>query len=301
MTKRRKHVHPELLERLHADLAQLHPDQLPPEQIRFLVRQYYALQKIRIACGNAATAAEKRGQPHFLGRWFHEQLLPLEDDIRTVLATWLTQVEPGRWCLAVVGVGPILAAGLLAHAYPDPPFATAGKLWRYAGLDPTASWQPGRSRPYNAQLKVLCYKLGESFMKFSNHPSCYYGQIYRARKEQEQRKNNAGHFSTLAQQALSYARDPQSRAYYEAGKLPPGRIELRARRYAVKLFLAHYQQIVWFCRYRVLPPAPYPLAYLGRSTWIAPPHSEVIPGLTDAFAAVGAVIPQVTRGLGANE
>lgn len=295
MARKRKQASPELLERLYADLAHIPPGQLSPEHIRFLVKHYYAIQKIRVASGNTATASERRGQPHYLGRWLQEQLLLLEHDIRAILQRWVESLEAGRWCLAVVGVGPILAAGLLAHSNHEDPFPTAGKLWRYAGLDPTVRWEPGQPRPYNAQLKVLCYKLGESFMKFSNHPSCYYGHIYRARKEQEQRKNEAGKFKDLAARALAYAKDPASRAYYEQGKLPPGRIELRARRYAVKLFLAHYQEVLWFCRYRTLPPKPYVLEFLGKNTWIAPPHSEVIPGLIEAFHKIGALIPHVVQ------
>ena len=51
-----------------------------------------------------------------------------------------------------------------------------------AGLDPTVTWGKGERRPWNAELKVLCWKLGDSFVKVSNKEGALYGRIYRERK-----------------------------------------------------------------------------------------------------------------------
>ena len=39
-------------------------------------------------------------------------------------------------------------------------------------------------RPWNAKLKTLCWKIGESFVKVSNNPQDVYGHIYAERKMQ---------------------------------------------------------------------------------------------------------------------
>ncbi len=56
------------------------------------------------------------------------------------------------------------------------------------------------------------------------------------------------------------------------GKLPPGQIDARSRRYAVKLFLSHLQ-LVWYEKhYGEKPPLPYPIAILGHAHMINSPH-----------------------------
>lgn len=57
-------------------------------------------------------------------------------------------------------------------------------------------------RPWNARLKVLCWKTGESFIKNEDKKGDYYGVIYRVRKDQEVAKNRAGEFSEQARQKL---------------------------------------------------------------------------------------------------
>ena len=47
-------------------------------------------------------------------------------------------------------------------------------------------------RPWNADLKLICWKAGESFVKTSNHPSDIYGHIYAERKLWEIQQNENG-------------------------------------------------------------------------------------------------------------
>ena len=56
------------------------------------------------------------------------------------------------------------------------------------------------------------------------------------------------------------------------GKLPDGRLHLRAQRYAVKLFLAHWHEVAYRNRYDKAPPLPYPIAHLGHAHVIAAPQ-----------------------------
>jgi len=130
-------------------------------------------------------------------------------------------------------------------------------------------------RPWNASLKVLCWKIGDSFVKQSGSDKCVYGHIYRARKEQEVAFNNEGRFADQAAKSLveRNIKDKDLRVCYEAGRLPDGRIDLRARRYAVKLFLSHLHFVMFEDRFGEPPPKPYVLTVEGgHAHFIAPPH-----------------------------
>lgn len=50
--------------------------------------------------------------------------------------------------------------------------------------------------------------------------------------------------------------------------LPPGRIQLRAKRYAVKLFLAHFHNKWYEIHFGCPAPLPYPIAHLGHVHFI---------------------------------
>lgn len=141
-------------------------------------------------------------------------------------------------------------------------------------------------------------------MKQSNNPECFYGHIYRDRKALEITRNDSGHFAPQAQrEANKPGRDTGKWAWnnacYPAGttaatlalpveKREPylksvrgapgsgipmlhlGHINDRAKRYAVKLFLAHFHA-EWFRReFGREPPLPYPIAHLNHAHVIAP-------------------------------
>ena len=122
-------------------------------------------------------------------------------------------------------------------------------------------------RPWNARLKVLCWKLGESFVKVSGHDDAYYGKIYAARKEQEVARNESGDFADQAAHKLETTNIGKATDAYKAyieGRLPPAHIYSRAKRYAVKMFLSdlHY---VWFKHaFQREPPRPYVEEHLGH-------------------------------------
>ena len=152
---------------------------------------------------------------------------------------------------------------------------TVGHIWRYAGYDPTCEWKRGEKRPWNASLKVLCWKAGESFVKVSGKEEAFYGQIYKKQKEKYVAKNLAGGFAETAAATLkkkTWGRDTIARAAYESGRLPDGHIHAMAKRYAVKLFLAHLHDRWFRLHFGTEPPKPYPIAYLDHVHYIAPPE-----------------------------
>lgn len=312
-------------------------------QARFLVDSYYQIQKYRIATHLQVLQLKNSSEPTEPIQWVRDVSVKIEAFIRGVLDEYSAHHPAGKWARAQVGIGPVLAAGLLAHVDPHQ-CSTAGKLWRFAGLDPTIKWvgkegarevvrevAGGRKslddvgvmtvamklnlnpilflqhvaaldadensdeekseyslssveavaarRPWNARFKVLCWKIGDSFCKVHNKPSAYYGRVYAERKAYEIARNEAGKNAEIAKRALeekAYGKDTEAYKHLSKGKLPPGQLELRARRYAVKLFLAHFLEV--YRRVEGLPVVlPYPIAVLGHSDYLPPPGDNDIP------------------------
>jgi len=122
-------------------------------------------------------------------------------------------------------------------------------------------------------------------VKFHNRDACVYGKLYAERKRYEIDRNLRGEHAETARLTLEAKKFDKSTPTYHAyqdGKLPDGRIELRARRWAVKLFLSGLHEAMYFDRYGTLPPKPYALEHLGHAHYIAPPHLEEIPGWAEA-------------------
>lgn len=285
---------------------------LGPQEARYLVDTYYQVQEFRKATGNQNRALSESAEPHDTITFFANQFTMIEKQIKGALDVYSAADPLAQWARSQVGIGPVIAAGLLAHI--DIRKApTVGHIWRFAGLDPTIRWGKGEKRPFNASLKVLCWKIGDSFVKFSGRDDCFYGRIYRERKKYELDRDATvyevdtalvkgamsdpnqgayivrdgeqisayliegkwycgGHakacYETLATRNI---RDKETRAVYESGHLPAGRLDLRARRYAVKLFLAHYHETGYKLHYKKDPPAPYPIAQLGHTHKIEVP------------------------------
>lgn len=130
-------------------------------------------------------------------------------------------------------------------------------------------------RPWNANLKTLCWKIGESFVKVSNRPQDYYGKIYQQRKALEKARNERGEYADQATTKLEkfkIGKTTEAYAQYSTGHLPDAHIHERAKRYAVKLFLAHWHHVAFVLEFKTDPPKPYPIAYLGHVDFISPPN-----------------------------
>lgn len=263
----------EPMQRLSRDLRNS-AKQLTPSQARYLVDLYYQVQEYRKRAANQARAMGESGEPHELVTWVFGNMEMLENDIRRALDRYSDGQIPGQWAKSITGIGPVLSAGLLAHIdITQAP--TVGHIWRFAGLDPTVTWEKKSKRPWNAKLKVLCWLAGESFVKVSNNEKDVYGHLYAVRKEQEQERNEAGAFAEQAAAVLAnkkIGKDTDAYKAYSVGKLPPAHIHARAKRYAVKLFLAHYHHVAYETQYDAPPPKPYVLEHMGHVDYKAPPN-----------------------------
>ncbi|MGH9389236.1 MAG: hypothetical protein ACRD1Z_06430 [Vicinamibacteria bacterium] len=257
------------VQRLTRDLAAASRT-LSAGEARFLVDAYYTMQDQRIRSSNQIRSLVKSEEPHDVLAWFMAQAEGLEDQVKRALGAYAAAPLVGKWSLSQYGIGPVIAAGLLAHI--DITKApTVGHIWRFAGLDPTVTWKEGQKRPWNARLKVLCWKLGESFKRFSGKEACVYGTVYLARKRQEVLRNDSGAFADQAALTLAARPKHKQRAIYADGRLPNGRLDLRATRYAVKLFLAHWHHVASEVEYGTPPPKPYVIEHLGHAHFVAPP------------------------------
>jgi len=177
---------------------------------------------------------------------------------------------------SVDGIGAVIAAGFLAHIDIER-CPTVGHIWAFAGLDPTRTWGKGEKRPHNSDLKTLCWKAGESFVKVSGKETAFYGHIYAKRKEYEIKRNEAGELADQAEEALKakrIGRGTGAYKHYSAGRLPPAHIHARAKRYAVKLFLAHLHEVWYREHHGKAPPLPYPVAHLGHAHKIPVPMND---------------------------
>jgi len=246
---------------------------LAPDEARYLVDAYYAVQSYRIRFGNQIRALTESGEPHELFRWMYGNIEGLEGNVKRALDAYSGSQPVGIWARTVPGIGPVLASGLLAHI--DIAKApTAGHIWSYAGLNPEQRWEKGQKRPWNANLKRITFLIGESFVKVQSRQRDVYGHVFAERKKLEQEANECGFYADQAQaiiQSKRLGKETEAYHWYSEGKLPPAHLHARARRYAVKLFLAHLHAVWYEIENGAPPAAPYVLTHLGHAHYIKPP------------------------------
>ncbi len=263
----------EPITRIQKDLALAARD-LTSEQARYMVDAYYSVQKQRVGMGNLRKAMAEEGEPNLTVEWLGQQAVALENSIRRAMDIYSSSTTVGEWSKSITGIGPVLAAGLMAHIDIERA-QTAGAIWRFAGYDPTSVWEKGKKRPFNARLKVLCWKIGQSFIKVQNHETDVYGKVYAQRRAQEEERNDSGAYAELAASTLeerNFKGDTVTRAAYKAGRLPDGRIQHRASRVAVKLFLAHWHAVAYRSHFGKQEPLPYVIEHGGHVHHLQPPN-----------------------------
>ena len=293
---------------------------LSRREARFLVDYYYSQQDRRKRSDNQGRALEASAEPHEVISWLGDQNRMLENDIRRALDAFSASKELGVWARTQVGIGPVIAAGLLAHIDLRK-CPTVGKIYRFGGYDPTVIWRStqkcekwlkehdnditdeaigryakyfGRrattliryadetnegkpkkrtpktvaaalaKQPWNAKLKTLFWKIGESFVKVSGKSDAVYGHMYLERKAYEAVANERGEYAKQAAAVLEACSTHKQKATYETGKLPLGHLHERAKRHTVKQFLSDYHATGR--KILGLPiPLPYPIGILGHA------------------------------------
>lgn len=129
-------------------------------------------------------------------------------------------------------------------------------------------------RPWNAKLKVLTWKIGESFVKQqSSKGGEFYGHFYVERRAMEEAANSAGKNKELAlAKAQTVGAKTEAYKHYSEGLLPPGHLYARAKRWVVKLFLSHYHHVGYEMLHGKPPDRPWIITHGGHSDFIPPPN-----------------------------
>lgn len=280
---------------------------LSPDEARFLVDAYYQHQGNRLRADNQVRALSRSEEPCDVLLWLTAEAGVLEKQIGRALDKFSEAQALGQWARSIVGVGPVISAGLLAHIDIDR-VNSAGQIWSFAGLSPSAVWEKGKKRPWNADLKTLCWKLGESFVKTQGFSDSYYGPLFAERKRVEWLANANGANAAVAKAKLEkfkIGKDTDAYAWYsgewahvpkygtvlsDAGisdthangafkrgvafpMLPPAHIHARARRYAVKLFLSHYFEVGYYLLHGKRAPDPWVIVHGGHKDYLEPPNA----------------------------
>ena len=266
-------------------------------EVRNAVETYYDIQDFRIRSGNRRFAVNKSndeiescvedGETSVItNKALYLQLVEhdfkrTEETIAKFLGNYAKNDPIGKWLLSITGIGPVLAAALLSYIDISR-CETAGSIWQYAGwAGPMKPKQKGEKINYNPKFRVICWKIGRSFIKVSGNKNDIYGKLYKAKKEWYIAKNEAGGFAEKAAYELSakkYSPDTASYKAYIQGKLPDSQITDMAARFAVKMFLSHLFTL-WYEYDRGRPaPKPFVEAHLGHVHIMPPPNREIIFG-----------------------
>jgi len=199
-----------------------------PELARLYVSTYYSLQKERIQTGSRIGALVRANRVSMSqGRELHDfvdsRLLSAEKELSAKIRAFIKQEQYRgivEWMRKQKGIGPILAAGLIAGIREISRFDNVSKLWRYCGQAVVNGKAERRSKGdkihYNPFLKTLCWKISSSFVRVGQ------GGIWR--------------------QQYEYFKAEEAKVHTQKCpncKSPKGHIDNRARRKTVKLFLSY--------------------------------------------------------------
>jgi hypothetical protein len=249
---------------------------LSAPEARFLVSNYYQAQEERKRNDMQLRHLGDKTSPllHFTA----DTSAKAEQQVQRGLEKYAEGSPVGRWLLAQFGVGPVIAAGLLAHLDVTKS-ETAGGFWKFAGHDPSTKWEKGQKRPWNAELKQLGFHFGECAKRSSGSPDSFYGKFYRERKAQLVARNEAGGNAERAKTYTTQSADV--RAKLAEGKLPDGNIDRQACNITFKMFLSHLHAVMYWDHYGKAPPKPFAIAVLGHAHEVRIPHIEMFPGFAE--------------------
>lgn len=214
----------------------------------FLVSNYYRFQDQRIRIEGQKRSLKVKPSEAFQAQL--KMFSTAEHVLKSNLLRFAKQWKVGNWLMAQKGIGPCIAAGLLAHldlrgSQNTPGHCqTAGHFFSFAGLQNNIKWEKGKRRPYSADLKKLCYKLGESFIKVQNRDGAIYGQYYRQRRDYEDKRNFAGELADQAAEKLErfdIGKSTDAHKWY-SGRYTPGQW-IEYRRKVAEAIAAHIDEI----------------------------------------------------------
>ena len=152
-----------------------------------------------------------------------------------------------------------------------------GRIWRFAGLDPTVEWTKGEA-PVERRTEASLLEDRRSFVKMSGRRTTSTAGCTRSGSSIEQERNEAGKFADQAATKLErfkIGKSTDAYNWYSQGKLPPaprprpreavGSEALPGPLPPRRLEAGHRQE----------PPKPYVIAILEHADFIMPPNFPV--------------------------
>lgn len=166
-------------------------------EVRFIAEVYYDIQEMRIAAVHRLKTMQREGLPvnkaKHLQDHIDQRLRDIEKFIKSQVRAEISGVPIWENFLKHIhGIGPILAVCFISWVDPISRFRTVSALWKYCGqhLDTATNKAPkpqrGKSIDWNPKLKVLCWKVGESFIK--KKEKCPYAPLYLTQKQYYRKK-----------------------------------------------------------------------------------------------------------------
>lgn len=104
-------------------------------EARKLIGMYWRLQKARIGTDLSLDGIDNPGHIYMA-----RSIRRIETQIRRAMDAFVDQHTAGRWASQVDGIGPVIGASLVAYVDVLICGDNVNKLFRYAGLDPSAIW-----------------------------------------------------------------------------------------------------------------------------------------------------------------
>ena len=209
------------------------------EAVRALVEVYYDVQGVRIAAEHRIRKAGEHGLAEdgvkALMDWVNERMDKQEAELKAMVLKQIKD-EPlwKDWMKGVKGVGPCIAGGMLAWLGDCSRFDTVSKLWAYCGEHVVDGHAPKRTRGekanWNATLRTLCWKAGQSFVRVGDG----YRDLYLREKVR---------LRGLHPEPVEYDPPRKKKDGTPLLRFTDGHIDAMARRKVAKVFLSHYWQM----------------------------------------------------------
>jgi protein involved in ribonucleotide reduction len=240
--------------------AKIHGISPQISEIRMLVQEYIRIQKVRMQYDNVM-----RGFSHIemkVPEFFQQQsenLNKYEVELSKKIKQFLEREDQQKiethssyvfpiysWLKNIKGISHLLSAQLIAFINIEK-FDNVAKLWAYCGMAVSNGKAPKRSKGskinWNPQLRMICYKLGDSFIK-QRTPK--YRDIYDIEKEKQVKLLGETRHGMKSKNVMSHSKLKKEEEDHKVNEthilfvsLPQslGHADMRARRKAVKEFL----------------------------------------------------------------
>jgi hypothetical protein len=242
--------------------------------LRFLVETYYDIQDQRIVAQNRlrsyqdAKEAERRDELQQTSEWVDQRFDKIERETKAKILREVRRYPLARdYMLKIKGVGPCIAAAIIAYYEDVERFSTISKFWAYAGQHVVDGHAPKRKKGelanWSPNLRRILWLASESFVKVKSSP---YRPLYDEFKAFYQTK--------FPEQVDSGKKNKQGKPIMLYTKM---HIHNMAKRKVVKVFLSHIW-LTWREMQGLSVEPPYIIGRDGHSHMIPPPvasHSAI--------------------------